>query len=629
MTEFTRRPKWHYDLSKSLDGISLTEKPSVEASDEELSSFIEASFVFRSKESRAGDMCLAQLALTSNAFPDAVPTALTYLRIEFDGALKPIVLENEEMEEDSENPISLEKITLVEELPDDADDTNETPALLVGQCDLVLSPGRTRIIEMSIPLREAGHASASRVKLAYETDAFDFEYAMRLGAADQNKGWFVEGQRRPKHSRIDAHSLEIHPRPPKMEIKVIDSMKQYYANEPIELKVQLNNAEDETAQVKIDTHIFGKSIPSFKVQANDEEQTAEGAPEEARILGVAVGSMASSASSEVSLLLEPSDSPTTYDIHLRAIYHLESDPATPVVQKLLLQLNIVNAFEANYDLVPRLHGDPWPSLFDSGTIQEYGEVDKSALPAKGLSQRWCLICHYASFATEDIKVVGMDVKILSSVGDVRCNVTDTPEVPEEGFVVSPKTVHEARFDLVAQKLSLDDRASVSLDVGFVIRWQRSDGTAVNTTTMLAGHYLVLGSEPRVLASVLEGPYGGGGAEGPSPTMLRLDVTIENPSSHFLTFGVSMEPSDDFAFSGAKQTTLHLLPMTRRAITYRLLPLGRGGVYVRPGLVVRDKYFQKVLRIIPTEGMKIDREGLLVWVPPASEAESKARGGGGD
>ena len=82
----------------------------------------------------------------------------------------------------------------------------------------------------------------------------------------------------------------------------------------------------------------------------------------------------------------------------------------------------------------------------------------------------------------------------------------------------------------------------------------------------------------------------------------------------------MEPSEDFTFSGAKQTTLNLLPQSRRTTTYRLFPhVSR--VWIRPKLTVRDKYFQKVLRIIPTEGMKIDEEGLLVWVP-GEEAEKK-------
>lgn len=133
--------------------------------------------------------------------------------------------------------------------------------------------------------------------------------------------------------------------------------------------------------------------------------------------------------------------------------------------------------------------------------------------------------------------------------------------------------------------------------------------------MIVGQYMVLGTEPRVLASVLHSSQEKAG-------LVRLDVTIENPSSHFLTFGLAMEPSDAFAFSGSKQTTMHLLPMSRRTQTYRLMPLVRG-VYVRPGLVVRDKYFQKVLRVIPTEGMKIDKDGLLVWIPSMQEAEEKS------
>ncbi|EWG38698.1 hypothetical protein FVEG_14941 [Fusarium verticillioides 7600] len=167
---------------------------------------------------------------------------------------------------------------------------------------------------------------------------------------------------------------------------------------------------------------------------------------------------------------------------------------------------------------------------------------------------------------------------------------------------------------------MEDRHPVTLELAFVIRWQRqnrSDG-AVNTTTMPVGKYLVLGTEPRVLASV----YRATKAEDGMPGLMQLDMTVENPSNHFLTFGLSMEPSEDFAFSGSKQTTLNLLPQSRRTTTYRLLP-HVNGVWIRPKLTVRDKYFQKVLRIIPTEGMKIDEEGLLVWVPADEKSEERA------
>lgn len=85
--------------------------------------------------------------------------------------------------------------------------------------------------------------------------------------------------------------------------------------------------------------------------------------------------------------------------------------------------------------------------------------------------------------------------------------------------------------------------------------------------------------------------------------------------------------------------MNLLPVSRRSVDYRILPLvgpsfssssssssindGEGGsveaegAWIKPHLVVRDKYFQKVLRIIPAgEGMKLDKEtgGVLIWVP---------------
>ncbi len=65
--------------------------------------------------------------------------------------------------------------------------------------------------------------------------------------------------------------------------------------------------------------------------------------------------------------------------------------------------------------------------------------------------------------------------------------------------------------------------------------------------------------------------------------------------------------------------MHVLPVSRRFVTDRLLPLVRGA-WIKPGLVVRDKYFQKVLRIMPTEGMRLEKDGFMIWVPPAEEED---------
>ncbi|KAK7420279.1 hypothetical protein QQZ08_010479 [Neonectria magnoliae] len=612
--QFHRRPHWHYDIARSLEGVTTPSPPSISLSDDTTGSFISASLVFRNKQGKAGETCSAQLALTSHTFLDAAPLTLDSLKMDFSGNLKPILLVQVPAEDNklmSSSVVHISSLTLKEDSSEDSDDG--LPSLLRGQSDLTLKPGQTRVFEMKIPLREPGAATASAVILSLKNESFTLDYTLKFRETDRIVGWYIEGSARPRHARPQAQTIQIQPRPPKMEVKIAGPLGQHYANEPIELQIELLNAEEESASVKLDVHLFGKEVPAIRVQVNDHEGTAEAAGEESKISGLVLGSVESASSVRVVVNIEPTRAPTLLDLHLRASYHLASDPATPIMQMLPIQLNVVNAFEANYDLVPRLHHDPWPSLFDYEGLLEAHDGDVAGV-AKGFAQKWCLLCHYASFALEDVKVVGMALEVTSCVGGARCSVAQGPKLPQDGVLVAPKTMHEAQFDLVAQKLSLDDRHPVTLDLAFVIQWQRqsrSDGL-VNTTKMPVGKYLVLGSEPRVLASVYHRPGG-------EPSLVQLDVTIENPSNHFLTFGLTMEPSDQFAFSGSKQTTLNLLPQSRRTTTYRMLPLVTG-TWVRPGLTVRDKYFQKVLRIIPTEGMKIDKDGLLIWVPGQKSEE---------
>jgi len=158
---------------------------------------------------------------------------------------------------------------------------------------------------------------------------------------------------------------------------------------------------------------------------------------------------------------------------------------------------------------------------------------------------------------------------------------------------------------------LDDRTTATLDVSLAIKWRREKGdSALNTTILAVPRLLVSSSEPRVLASV--------SYSATVPSMVHFDVILENPSNHFLTFGLNMEPSEKFAFSGSKQATLQLVPLSRRTIRFRLIPFVRGDWIGPIRCLIRDKYFQKVLKIAPTEGMKVDKEGILVWVPPEEE-----------
>ncbi|XWW98151.1 hypothetical protein V2A60_006148 [Cordyceps javanica] len=608
--KFAKRPYWHYDLDKSLDGMKLEAKPSVNVSDGSATGFLSTSFVFQNKESRAGDVCKAQLSLVSNAMAGSAPVILSNVRVEFEGSLKPITLEHTPSgDKPSGRPVLIRLVALTEEFPEEPEE--DLPTKLHGSCDLTLEAGQRLVIEMAIPLREAGDAEPLFTTIDMATRTFDLSLSLPFKDTDAAVGWFTPSSNKARKVRADSRTLNIQPRPPKLDIKLAQQFQQYYANEPIALDVVLHNNEDEAVTAKLDVYVFGKVIPMLRVRAGGKDHATDSqAEEESALTGIVLGKIESSAAREVVLGIDPTDGPVSYEIQLRATYHLETDSATPIIQILSVQLNLVNAFEANYDLVPRLHPEPWPSLFDPEGLDDINEDDgKQSMPI-GLIQRWCLLSHYASFAQEDVRVLETEVEVTEPVGGARCTVRKLGGITEaEGLLVEPKTMHEAQFEIEAQKLQLEDRSAVSIDLAFKLKWRRAGSasdSALNTTIMPVGRYLVLGSEPRVLATALHGP-----AE--ETSTMQLDITIENPSNHLLTFGLTMDPSDEFAFSGSKQTTLHMLPMSRRTATYRLLPYKRGS-YIRPGLVVRDKYFQKVLRIIPTEGMKIDKDGLLVWVP---------------
>ncbi|KAK8014504.1 trafficking protein particle complex subunit 12 [Apiospora arundinis] len=639
-SQYTRQPQWQYDMNKSLEGVEVEEAPEVSLNDDAINSFLESSFIFKHGEGRAGQTCPAQLAITSKAFSGSAPIILNEIHVEFEGSLRALQLEHESSSKqiNSEpsgilvtSPSLTETKLDIEALADDDSDESPSPAhimVLKGHDDLTIAAGQTRVFEVEIPLREAGEGKATSVRIMLAPEAFTLNYTMKLREDHSTGVWYVAPAKR-RVTRPNPLSIKVLPRPPKMEVKFVNVLKQYYAGEPIHVEVQLFNEEDVDANTRLDVHLYGQDVPHFKAHAEDgsEDLSSAGEGEEAKLDGLLIGTIEASKSAKAIVVIDPINRPTAYDLTIKAWYTLVTDPGTHIVQIVAFQLNIVNPFEASYDLVPRLHSEPWPSVFDYEGIRELDDEGSVSRP-RGLAQKWCLITRFGSFATEDLRVVDLDLQVKGTQGGVVCNASKNQILPADGVLMAPKTMDEARFDLVAQKLSLDDRNPSTADLEFMIRWRRTsaDPTSTpNATTFLLDPFYVTVAEPRVLASVsysVASSPSSPKSSTPStpslsstaPQIIILDITIENPSSHFLTFGLTMEPSDEFAFSGAKTTSLNVLPVARRTVTYRLLPVVEGGSWIKPQIVVRDKYFQKVLKIIPTEGMKRESDGIMIWVP---------------
>ncbi|CAK7211041.1 hypothetical protein SCUCBS95973_000995 [Sporothrix curviconia] len=670
-------------------------------------SFLSTSFVFKAGEGKAGETAQAQISIRSNAHAQSPPIVLDELHLRFSGSIKPIVLRHgtDAKAAPSRDRIVHSVVQLEEEEEEDTvrgekdadeedDDHGERVSGMHGSADLTLHPQSTLVLEVAIPLRTPGDAKAVSASLVYRCASYSLQLTLPLASHIVGSGrgqlhgptWLLpRASARVAVPRADSQAIHILPRPPKLDIRLLrapiaqTSAVQYYTNEAIDLALQLVNGEDADASVKLDVTMEGGSdeagdgestSPGFTLLvAGDEIDTVPPqaapttttataataatpssalapAPPTAVLRSVPLGHIKAGDSVAIALHIPPAAAPMDLDLTLRAVYHLVSDPATPITQELAFKLSLSNPFEANYDLLPCLHPSPWPSLFDYEGILPAGASDgagtitvTSGGISRGLTQAWALVTRYASFATEDLRVFDLDLVIkpvpgvsvkyvrsdARSIGEAESRqgtAKDSSDSSGSLAVIKPQTIKESRFELVVQKASLDDRDPVHLDVSFVITWQRlvplpSSGDATtptnNTTTLPVPQLAIFGTEPRVLASVAYSPLAA-----PVPSIV-LTVAIENASNHFLTFGLSMEPSAEFAFSGAKLTTVHVLPMSRRAATYRLVPLVRGA-WIRPGLVVRDKYFQKVLRILPTEGMKMDKDGIMIWVPPDTDED---------
>ncbi|KAK4126992.1 hypothetical protein N657DRAFT_611212 [Parathielavia appendiculata] len=643
--DFTRRPGWHYDISRALEDVDLTPKPIVSIRDGQLQAFVSASFLFMKDEGRAGQSVRGQLSVVSNTHSESAPVVLSSIYLSFKGSLDGVVLRHQAKGpaiQQSQGKAILSSVPLTRQVDADAQaepaesDETSTGVTLVGSSDLTLLPGRTLVLDMEIPLREPGETLAESLTLNVETELFGLRQSLAFQEAKNARLWYLS----PSTTKHVAHprplAVRVLPRPPKMEVRCPVWKEQYYADEPISLKFEVENGEDVEALAKLDVLLFGEKPPSFTVEIpGQEDQTSFSVrSEETRLSGVSMGSIASSKSLAIGLRLPPIQRSSRYDLTLKVTYFLPTNPGTPISQTAVFQLKVVNPFEANYDLLPRVHRDPWPSLFDPEGIAppSTAEGDSIPLPPKGISQAWTLIARYASFASEPLRVKDVDITIQPQPTAFRCTSTKCTELPASGAgrLVKPKTIQEAAFDLAAQKLTVDDRSHAHLDVSLLIKWTRvdtNDQTTSNITTLPIPRFTLFGTEPRVLASVSYHRRRRGATTIPTTPLIALTIMIENASNHFLTFGLAMEPSDQFAFSGPKQTTLNLLPVSRRSVEYRLLPLDApptptegkeeegGGWWIRPGLVVRDKYFQKVLKVIPaSEGVRGGKDGFEVWVP---------------
>ncbi|KAF2460785.1 Gryzun, putative trafficking through golgi-domain-containing protein [Lineolata rhizophorae] len=531
------------------------------------------------------------------------------------------------------------------------------------------------------------------------TAARDYQRPPSLIAPWTSNVWWLQQQHTGKGaaaplrnkrllSRVaDSVALRVLPKPPKVEIVVNGLRQVYYTAERVELGVTIENREDEDVEGAVEVRVLSglkegvrwkwvsDAVPSSSSRpsspsSSDEQSSSRPSSD---LPGHPLPCpLAPGASTTATLALMAPVSPAdNVVLELKALYHLLSDQSTPISKTLSIGLAFVSPFEADYEWSPRLHPDPWPSYFavtNSGVDGTNEGMQQQ--PVEGLIHKWNLLARIVSFATEPLRLEEAHVHVLSvSGGSSAPKVTARMEGPggvpvekQEGVIVKPKEMTGRGFGVCVAKRDIEDRRPIVVEAEVRVKWRRVNGSEGTEGEEAVGdqveailpipRLMAAAAEPRVIASCVRGAAAftvavHDGEEEPdeehdavavtAPPIFLLTYTLENPTTHFLTFDLAMDAAENFAFSGPKLCAVHLLPYSRQNVSYRLLPLlpsssrpsskegrnegegetdaeGDADKWMAPVLRVTDRYFNKKLVPLPGEGVVGDgKRGVLVWV----------------
>ena len=484
----------------------------------------------------------------------------------------------------------------------------------VGSSDLTIYPGQTKVFLFPVFFREAGDVNAVRSTLEVETERFDLVCSSAITDMGDMPMWWIGGQTGTKTKRLNRDSgtaIKILPKPPKMEIRLPNLFEQYYTDESLALDIEIYNKEEEDTEAVLEVRLLGRSKDTLDFlwashggSPQDESGTT---PEDndgpqIGLPGHIVGQLARNAKRTETIKFKAPSEPSDYALEIKVLYHVLSDRDIPISKTLIADLIFVGPFEASYDFTARVHPDPWPSFFE---IQDGGSNNTSSATAYGIAQKWQLKAKVASFAEEALVIQDIGLNLHAVHGGAVCTISK--EFPSADTEIAPQELQERSFCLDMRKPNLEERRSSALDMSLSITWRKpspNDEGQVATSTLAIPRLHVPSSEPRVLATAYPSTS--------VTSLIHLDYTLENPTMHFLTFELNMEASEEFGFSGPKLRALHLLPMSRQTVRYNILPLV-GGAWITPQLRVVDRYFNKTLKVLGTEGMRVDKKGVMIWV----------------
>lgn len=596
-------------------------------------SAVSATFAFSALEGKVGEGLQSQLVISSRAHKSSGLITLSHVKVAFEENLKNLTIQHKPDANlkagTGDDQIHLYQVCLQKASPNASSSSSSSgdpkanhPADdLVGSADLRVSPGVTKIFSLVHIPREAGDVEVASVTLCVKEAEFDLEILVTEDEQMHQRMLWLEGgpgltQKLLKNGRNNA--VTILPKPPKIRLESHDVKPIYFANENIALDLQITNEEQEEANVVLDARLLGPSgaLPRITWTSSGEDRGFDTDPMTETPLdqkidqkndisaSKAIGKLASSSHQGHGLSIQATSDAAEYILEVRARYHLLSDSATPISKSLSITLVVVLPFEINYSFTPMIHPEPWPNYFDVNEPNPDGDTRGDKF-ANGLIQRWFLTSRICSLADITLSIESVDLTMLEIHESAICKISPDAENISHLSLISSKEFQEHSFVLDVQQTDIEDRRSTFVDLQVEVIWRRDDSMTSSIITHLTLPELIVPfGEPRVLATARQGEL--------PPGIIHLDYFVENPSIYPLTFNLTLETSEEFAFSGAKNVAMELLPISRHAVRYSLMPLVKG-VWISPHFRAYDTHFHKTLKVNATEGMRSDKKGISVWV----------------
>ena len=573
--------------SPSSDAISL------KYHDRERLSPVSVSFAFESGESNVGETLECQITLASHIKLDStLDLADVSLRFLSSRSVKIVA--------DGSSPEKKASET-VEELKD----ATETAGSLEGRANLSFHGAQSRTIAFPLALREAGSLLLTEASFSIRNDKFEIQHLFSEEAILPAKAMLVKtaDQIQRRHlPRAETTALTVLPKPPKVKLVLHGLHKKYYTDECVRVDVEVINEEVDSVSGNIIADSRSEDGPAISLKWGD-EPTAQHQPGD-KLASTDLTSLRPSVTRTFQLRVQAPADPATVSLTIDVDYKLSADPSTPLRKTSTLDLSFVVPFEAHYHFGPVLYPGKWPSYFDpqNGTSHD---------DAGGIPQLWRLSSQVRSLAADDLVLHGMEIAKEHIHGDSVCHLRESQQTEKQNLPHGQTT--DETFQLKTQKYSLEDRRPTTLESSLLVTWSREDDSTQFTTSLPVPRLTLPVSEPRVLCTLSDDP--------PSDIDATLRYHIENPSTHFLTFALTMEASEDFAFSGPKYRTLSLAPLSRHCVEYSLalyddaVEAKESGRWIWPSLQVLDSYYQKSLKVHAAgPDVKMDNKGAIgVWI----------------